>query len=252
MIFIGIDLAWSPRNRSGGAIIRDHQLLTTSGELGDNAAIVAFVAQALQPGEGAVIAIDAPLRVPNQTGTRPCDRALSAAWRAYEAGALPANRQLLAYDGEVRGEALVAHFTDEFGFCESAPIPRRGVARYLCEIFPHPAHVSLFQLPKTLKYKAKPGRTLAMRHVELERYQTLLATLATATPPLGGLDALLAQRPATLRGRALKAHEDTLDALTCAYTGLYLWHHGPAKTLVYGTVAAGHILTPPLPPAQSA
>jgi predicted RNase H-like nuclease len=82
----------------------------------------------------------------------------------------------------------------------------------------------------------------------LQRYQALLATLAEATPPLGGLDALLTDDPAALRGRALKAYEDTLDAITCAYTAYYLWHHGPARTRVYGTIADGHILTPPLPP----
>ncbi len=257
MLFIGIDLAWSPRNPSGGAIIRDQQLITHSGSLSDNAAIIAFATDQLQPTEGAVIAIDAPLRVPNATGARLCDRALSADWRAYDAGALPANRKLLAYDGEVRGEALVAQFTERFGFRESAPIPQRGTARYLCEIFPHPAHVSLFQLPKTLKYKAKPGRTPAMRRAELQRYQRLLATLATAIPPLAGHEAILAEelaplRGLALRGRALKAYEDTLDAITCAYTALYLWHHGPARTVVYGTVDDGHILTPLLPASQSA
>ncbi len=252
MLFIGIDLAWSPRNPSGGAIIRDQQLINHSGTLGDNADIVAFVAEALQPTEGAVIAIDAPLRVPNATGARLCDRALSAEWRAYDAGALPANRRLLAFDGEVRGEALVAQFAEHFGFREVAPIPHQGPARYLCEIFPHPAHVSLFQLPKTLKYKTKPGRTPAQRRAELQRYQTLLATLTAATPPLSGLETVLALDLATVRGRALKAYEDTLDAITCAYTAYYLWHHGPARTRVYGTIADGHILTPPLPTCQLA
>lgn len=252
MLFIGIDLAWSPRNPSGGALIRDQQLIAHRGDLGVNEMIIAFATEQLQASEGAVIAIDAPLRVPNTTGARRCDRALSADWRAYDAGALPANRTLLAYNGEVRGEALVASFTEHFGFCESAPIPQQGTARYLCELFPHPAHVSLFQLPKTLKYKAKPGRTPAMRRAELQRYQRLLATLASATPPLAGHEALLTEDLALLRGRALKAYEDTLDAITCAYTALYFWYHGPARTVVYGTVADGHILTPPLPSTQSA
>ncbi len=251
MIFIGIDLAWSPRNPSGGAIIRDHQLIAHSGTLGGNADIIAFATAQLRADEGAVIAIDAPLRVPNATGARLCDRALSADWRAYDAGALPANRRLLTYNGEIRGEALVAHFAQKFGFLESAPIPQQGTARYICEIFPHPAHVSLFQLPKTLKYKAKPGRTPAMRRMELQRYQALLATLATAATPLTAPDTLLTEDLDALRGRALKAYEDTLDAITCAYTGFYLWHHGPDRTLVYGTVVDGHILTPPLPTHQS-
>ncbi|HRW04385.1 MAG TPA: DUF429 domain-containing protein [Caldilineaceae bacterium] len=260
MIFIGIDLAWSSRNYSGGAVIRDNHLLAYTGTLGDDRALIAFITAHLDEEAGAVVAVDAPLRVPNSTGARLCDRLLSADWRAYDAGALPANRRLLTdrgrneqvatTNGPIRGEALVAQRGERFGFVETAPLPQRGPARYICEIFPHPAHVSLFHLEKTLKYKAKPGRTPAMRAAEFTRYQQLLATLAEATPSLLGTDSLLAQDVSALRGQALKAYEDTLDAVTCAYTGYYLWYHGPAKTCVYGSVAEGHILTPPLPTAH--
>ena len=41
--------------------------------------------------------------------------------------------------------------------------------------------------------------------------------------------------------------EDKLDAVTCAYVAAYLWHHGPARTRVYGDVAGGHILVPLTP-----
>ncbi len=247
MLFIGIDLAWSARNPSGGAIIRDSQLVSQVGTLSDNAEILRYVATHLQPTEGAVIAIDAPLRVPNSTGSRACDRALSMEWRQYEAGALPANRKLLARAGVVRGEALVAGFAATWGFRQILPIPQQMQGRYLCEVFPHPAHVSLFDLPKTLKYKAKAGRTMAVRQQAFRRYQQLLASLTTATPALRGTADLLRQEVSALRGQKLKAYEDTLDAVTCAYTAAYLWHHGPSHTCIYGTVDAGHILTPPLP-----
>ncbi len=247
MICIGLDLAWSPRNRTGAAILHDNTLVTYTGNLGSNEAIFAFVAPYLQGDSPAVIAVDAPLRVRNETGRRVCDQALSAEWRRFEAGALPGNRRLLAFDGEVRGETLVAYFTQVYGFIESAPIPRQGQGRYICEIFPHPAHVHFFNLPKTLKYKARPGRTYNQRLAEFARYQQLLATLQHAIPPLLGATDLLATDLTQLRGHALKAHEDTLDAVTCAYTAAYLWYHGPAFTRVYGSVAEGHILTP-LPP----
>lgn len=247
MICIGLDLAWSPRNRTGAAILEDHTLVAYSGVLGSNADIFAFVAPYLQDGGPAVIAVDAPLRVPNETGRRHCDQALSAEWRRFEAGALPSNRRLLAFAGEVRGETMVAHFAQVHGFVESAPIPHQGQGRYICEIFPHPAHVHFFKLPKTLKYKARGNRTHDQRLAEFARYQQLLTTLQHATPPLHGATDLLATDLTKLRGQALKAHEDTLDAVTCAYTASYLWHHGPMFTRVYGSVAEGHILTP-LPP----
>lgn len=259
MIFIGIDLAWSERNPSGGAVIIDNHLVVATGTLGNDDEIIAFVERHLPPLAGAVIAIDAPLRVPNLTGARPCDRALSADWRRYEAGALPANRRLLAYQSSVqiqegdktshpsiRGESLVERF-QELGFQEAAPLPQQREGRYLCEIFPHPAHVSFFHLGTTLKYKAKPGRTRQLRHNEFIRYRDYLFGLQAATPPLHDLAFVLVEDVASLRGKSLKAYEDKLDAITCAYTASYLWLHGPTQCEVYGSVEEGHILTPRLP-----
>lgn len=247
MVFIGLDLAWSPRNRTGAAILQEHTIVAYTGQLGSNEEILAFVAPYVQAATSAVIAVDAPLRVPNLTGSRCCDQALSAEWRRFEAGALPVNRRLLAFDGEVRGETLVALFARHYGFVECAPLPQQAAGRYICEIFPHPAHVRFFGLAKTLKYKARSGRSHDERLAEFVRYQQLLGSLQQATPPLCGLDDLLAVKLHILTGRALKAYEDTLDAITCAYTAAYLWHHGPTLTRVYGSIAEGHIMTP-LPP----
>ena len=244
MLFIGLDLAWSPRNRTGAAILRDNHLIAHTGLLTSNEAILAFVAPYLAQGEPAVIGVDAPLRVPNATGARACDQALSADWRRFEAGALPANRRLLAFDGEVRGEQLVALLAPHYGFIETAPIPKQAAGRFIGEIFPHPAHIHFFGLDKTLKYKAHPGRSPDRRLAEFVRYQQLLGTLQNAVFPLSGTAEVLAVALASLRGRALKAYEDTLDAITCAYTVAYLWHYGPDFTKVYGTVADGHIMTP--------
>ncbi len=68
-----------------------------------------------------MISVDAPLRVPNQTGGRACERELSASWRRYDAGPYYANRKNLALDGVVRGEALVIAFAEHFGFREAHP-----------------------------------------------------------------------------------------------------------------------------------
>ena len=243
--FIGIDLAWSHRNRSGGAVIRDGLLLASTGELGSDDEIVAFVKQWLPDGAPAVVAVDAPLRVPNLTGSRACDRALSAEWRRFEAGALPANRRLLETDGKVRGERLVAILRACCDIEECAIVPQQTERRIVCEVYPHPAHVSLFALPRTLKYKARKGRSLADRQGELNRYHRLLLGLRDSDPPLkADGDGLLAENIHVLRGRALKAHEDRLDAVTCAYVAAYLWHHGPAQTRAYGDVESGHILVP--------
>jgi predicted RNase H-like nuclease len=258
-MFIGIDLAWSPRNPSGAAVIRDQRLVAYTGNLRSNDDIFRYIRTHL-PAEGpTVVGVDAPLRVPNETGSRRCDRELTAEWRRYHAGALPANRRLLGRFGpdssawcderegrsRIRGEALVDMLVQRLHFTETAPIPRQTEDRIVCEIYPNPAHVSLFGLETTLKYKARSGRGYAVRWAELERYQRLLRRLRKATPALKGTKKLLTETDVRrLRGQALKQYEDVLDAISCAYVASYLWYHGPRRARVYGSVAEGHIVVP--------
>lgn len=241
-VFIGLDLAWKASNPSGGAVMRDGRLIAATGTLGSNDEIVAFVSEHLPQKGGAVVAVDAPLRVPNQTGSRPCDTALSAEWRRFHAGALPANRVRLAEEGVVRGEALVGELVQGLRFAESATIPRHSQARLVCEVFPHPAHIALFGLERILKYKRG---TVDERRVEMARYQQLLRGLRQASPPLKGTKKLLTGVDVTeLRGKALKEYEDTLDAITCAYVAAYLWEYGPKAAITYGSLAEGSIVVP--------
>ena len=247
-VFIGLDLAWGSRNCTGGAVIQDGRLVAATGVLRSDAEILRFVADHLPAGAAAVVAVDAPLCVPNFEGRRRCDHEVSLAWGPYEAGAYPANRRLLAVDGVVRGEGLAAALAADQGFTQVAPLPLRGEGRYVCEVFPHPAHVALFGLPRTLKYKRKPRRSADDAAAEFARYQQLLAGLKLADPPLRGLEPWTSVDPATLRGRARQELEETLDAVTCAYVAWYAWWHGPLRQRVFGSVAEGHILTPLPPP----
>ena len=91
-VCIGLDLAWGERNRTGGAVLVGGRLTAWTGVLTDNAAILDFVAAHLPDDRPAIVAIDAPLRVPNLTGRRKCDHQVSLAWGRYEAGAYPSNR----------------------------------------------------------------------------------------------------------------------------------------------------------------
>lgn len=240
--FVGLDLAWGERNPSGGAVLDNGRLVRWRSDLGSLEEIVSFIEPHLHRKEGTIVAVDAPLRVPNVGGTRPCDRDLSAEWRRFEAGAHPANRRLLARDGEVRGESLVRLLVERHRFTEATAIPKRSKARLICEVYPHPAHISFFGLAKSLKYKR--GRVEERRR-ELARYQALLRSLRRAEPPLKKSKKLLTRVDVSqLRGRALKAYEDALDALSCAYIAWYLWWHGPRRARSYGTLADGSIVVP--------
>lgn len=243
--FIGLDLAWSPGNPSGGAVIRHGRLIAHEGGLGDDGEILQFIQQHMPTAGPIIVAVDAPLRVPNQDGSRRCDRELSREWRRFQAGALPANRRLVARNGVVRGEALVEMLVRHFRFREEAPISRFSQDRLICEVYPHPAMISLFDLERTLKYKARKGRDMETRWAEFEKYQDLLRGLRKADPPLKGTKALLRQVDVRqLRGKRLKTYEDTLDAITCAYVASYFWEHGPRHAVLYGSVPEGHILVP--------
>lgn len=249
MKFVGLDLAWAVHNPSGGAVIT---LDGTGGRvldvtlLGDNADVLAFIDRYVPVDEGGIVAIDAPLRVPNVSGSRPAERELARVFGRYQAGAHPANRALVADTaGRVRGEELVAALKER-GFVLD-PFLTTGVkTRRVVEVFPHPAMVSLFGLSRTLKYKNKgQGREpLLAAWAALHGH---LRALEGATPTLSGLEAVLNTDVAALRGRALKNHEDQVDAVVCAYVALYAWTWGAARTEVFGTLDGGHILTPTLP-----
>ena len=248
VVAIGLDLAWSTRNLSGGAVIVDGVLREARADLANDAEIVQWIGGWLGEGESVVVAVDAPLCVPNEEGKRACETLLGNAWRKYDAGPYPSNRRRFADIG-IRGEVLVRLLNHVYQFVEAAPIDPTLPGRYLCEVFPHPAHVSLFKRQSILKYKKKGKRSYAECWSGLEEYAELLQLLAQRDPPLLDPSGLLPHTFEGSRGKVLKALEDTLDAVTCAYVASYLWQHGPAGTWTYGSVAEGHILVPRYPPA---
>jgi predicted RNase H-like nuclease len=246
--YIGLDLAWAERNATGAATLRGGPSgATLVGQpelLHDLDAIVAYVAA--QAGAGpAIVAVDAPLRVPNSAGRRRAEAELSAAFRAYQAGAHPANRTLLArgVNGAVRGEQLVERLRDH-GFQPADRIAAGAPGRLITEVYPHPAMVAIFNLERTLKYKARPGRLLAERLAAWECYQGGVRSLAAADPPLHGDLRLLAVDVAGMPGAALKRYEDRIDALFCAYIALYAHRWGAARCRTFGSLAEGWIFTP--------
>lgn len=245
IVCIGLDLAWSPRNPSGAAVVVGDAAGGTLREtaiLGGDSEIVAYVLRHAPPGP-ALVAVDAPLRVPNEHGRRPAEAELGRVFGRYEAGAYPANRRLLAREGRVRGETLVAAL-GAHGFAEAPAIEASQPARQITEVYPHAAMIGLFGLSRTLKYKARPHRAPEERVAAWRCYQQHLAHLHQADPPLRGLADLLAQDVAALRGQALKHYEDRIDAVLCAYIALYAFRWGAARCGTFGTLAEGHIFAP--------
>lgn len=237
--FIGIDLAWSRRNPSGIAALRlvDRALRLDQATLvNTDAEILAFVAAYVQS-DTLLVALDAPTCVPNAVGRRACDAEVSAAFGTIGAGALPANRGLLLRYGEdIRGETLVNHLA-KFGIRHDPCLAAGQAVKQAFEVYPHPAIVRLFGLPRALRYKRKPNQTRSEQRTAWLAYAAGLRNLRDADPAL-----LLSAD--VLDAAWSKANEDIRDAILCAYVAAHYWWHGMRFWQVYGSAEGGHIVAP--------
>lgn len=183
------------------------------------------------------VAIDAPLVVPNETGRRECEAEVQRVYGSRHAGPHPANRTLLTkVHGRIRGEDLLVRLRD-LGF----RLPADRGPRTVLECFPHPALIEMFGLSERLRYKAKRGFGVAHRRRGLVELDRLIGTLATATPPLRTPSLRIDE---TVRGRALKALEDRLDASICAWIAAAWTHGGSDAIAFFGDPAGAHIAVP--------
>ena len=235
MQFLGIDFGWTSQP-SGVARLRlsnECLHLEELSRLPEPQQVTDWVAAGTGTGD-AMVAIDAPTVIANATGMRKADRAMHRHFGKQHAGCYPAN---LASPFAGRTMALAASLAD-LGFEHADRIEAQRPGRYQIEVYPHAAMLHLFQLPRILKYKK--GR-LAERRAGLARYRELLLEWLPRHEPALCLSAL-PEIPEG--GAALKALEDQLDALLCAYTGAWWWYWGSARTMVAGNAHEGFIVVP--------
>ena len=241
-IHIGIDLAWAPRARTGLAVVDATGRLIASTSVRTDDEIAAFLNPHLTP--DTVVAIDAPLVVPNPTGSRSCEKALSAVFRAYDAGTHPANTSHPWFDPP-RGATLAAHFGWDL---DPRTVPFAG-SPVAIEVYPHPAMVVLFGLGRILPYKNKRGRTVESLRAA---FILLVDHLDRVVGPTLGLET--SERWAQIRAVVLTAPrkcdlrvvEDEIDAILCAYLA-WLWGRLDPSMEVFGDVEVGYIVTPGCP-----
>lgn len=242
-VYAGIDLAWSATSagRTGLAAVDDAGALVASTTVRTDDDIAAWL-EAL-PGPVAVAAVDAPLIVPNQTGQRAAETAISRAYGAFKVAAHVSNRGRPWMDPP-RAETLARRF----GW-QMAPTHRGSIDFPACiEVYPHPALVSLFGLEARLTYKGRFA--LAVRQTAFGDLITLLESLAALR--LGDSEdwaRLRAGVAAADTQAALDGVEDELDAVLCAHLA-WLWHDRPEALRVYPSLEEwedGYIVAPPAP-----
>ncbi|GAA4302543.1 bifunctional ribonuclease/(p)ppGpp synthase [Klenkia terrae] len=235
---IGIDLAWGFKNPTGLAVLDDGgRLLHVSAVRTDDEIVAALEPFTAGP---CVVAIDAPLLVPNETGNRRAERELNADFAKFQAGAHPTNQGKPEFtDGDTRGGRLGKRLRLDLD-------PRSGRDRRAIEVYPHAATVALFRLGRTLKYKNKPGRTVDGLRAEL----LVLMGHLEGVPELDLGPSWVALRSAVqtaTRKSELRVVEDQVDAVVCAYVA-WVAVRRPEEVTTYGSAAEGAIVTPTLPP----
>ena len=247
MYFAGIDLAWARRNPTGVAVVDSGGDLVCVGAVRGDDEILATVHPYVRG--DCLVAFDAPLVVNNPTGQRPAETALNRDFRRFEAGAHPCNTGKPEFAAGPRAGHLAAALGLDLD-------PRSSVTRRAIEVYPHAATVALFRLERTLKYKAKPGRTVDRLKSELLLLMDGLERLAQAPIPLrvAAHDGWLTLRRAVTaaqRKSELRRAEDPVDAVVCAYVALYA-QRCPDQVTIYGDLDTGYIVTPSLPADLSA
>lgn len=246
MYFAGVDLAWAGRSPTGVAVVDASGALVSVCAVRDDDEILA----ALHPyvSGDCLVAFDAPLVVTNPTGQRPAETALNRDFRRYEAGTHPCNTGKPEFAAGPRAGRLAAALGLDLD-------PRSPAARRAIEVYPHAATVALLRLERTLKYKAKPGRTVDGLKSELSLLMDGVERLARAPVPLhvaghAGWAALRRAVAAAQRKSELRRAEDPVDAVVCAYVALYA-QRNPANVTIYGDLDTGCIVTPSPPVDRS-
>lgn len=239
--YVGVDLAWGEKRPTGVAVLDSGGVLRHVSAATDDASILN--ALSTYTNGACVVAIDAPLVVVNATGNRPAEAALNKDFRRYEAGAHPSNTTKPEFAQTPRAARLAAALDLDID-------PRSSADRRALEVYPHPATIVLFGLDRTLKYKARSGRTVGDLRAALLRLIELIESLAAAPTPMVVTDhevwlSLRAHVEGAQRKSQLRRAEDQVDAVVCAYVAL-LADLTPQDMTTYGDLATGYIVTPTL------
>ena len=225
--YVGIDLAWGYRARTGLAAVDGSGRLLDVTSVRSDDEILDWV-EAHHP---LVVAVDAPLVVTNATGMRECERAIARAYGRYGASCHTSNTTRMPAP---RAATLAAG--------RWAVDARPGAPGPVCvEVYPHAALVGLFGLPYRVAYKKGP---VASRRTGFAALVGLLEGWPALD--LGGEPwaRVTGELDAAARQVDLDRVEDQLDAVVCA--GLAVLHHR-GELVVYGDPLAHHVVAPARP-----
>lgn len=243
MNFIGIDLAWTYKNETGICVINENgEIELCEARNFSDQDLASLVKE--YAGNGAIVAIDAPLVVKNETGSRECDRVIMKQ-KIHERNlsVFTCSRQYLINTyGSVRGEQVVAQIRGlmpEFVLTTDA----RSNDFNIIETFPTGICLGLFPEFYPIKYKLKKDVPSNITKAEMGRMIDALSGLQEYPLPIKNSQEYFGWRGQIerLSKAAYKNLEDKVDAFLCAYAAYWL-KNNDGQT--FGTLEDGFIMLP--------
>lgn len=243
----GIDIAWRAGNASALAFGQLQGNLLTVEQVLHQPFTATAMGQLLLTEAVQGVAIDGPTVIVNETGMRDCERAIASRYGRRGVACYPANLTLWSdCQSLLLSQWLLQHGFAHGGVLSSAPQQQP----WQIECYPHAALLEIFQLPYRLAYKKG---SVAQRRSGQQHFAERLLSLETSQnqalielrfAPSVRHQLLDIQAIGQLRGAALKANEDGLDALVCLVIAAY---HQCHLSHTFGDHDHGFIVVPRVP-----
>jgi predicted RNase H-like nuclease/predicted house-cleaning noncanonical NTP pyrophosphatase (MazG superfamily) len=243
MRYIGIDLAWTYTNESGICVIDDKgKIVYCESKVFSDEMISAIVEEHAR--EGAIVGIDAPLIVNNETGSRYCDRAImKEKIHGKNLSVFTCSKRfMLNHFGVVRGEKVVKAIRNRMpSFSLTGDIIDKK--HVIIETFPTGITLGLFPDAFPIKYKVKHKVDFETSKTEMGRMINLLKRLSDFNPPVHNIEDFFNHSSSiqALSKKEFKNLEDKLDAFLCSYAAYWLANH---QGKVFGDEQDGFITIP--------
>lgn len=228
---LGIDAAWTATNPSGVALVEETDagwvLRALTGSYADFGALAGVEATHSANGllaacvglcgrEPELVAVDMPLAHSPITTRREADNAIS---RAYGARHCSTHTPSATRPGKISDDLRAGFQAAGYTLAtDRLQLPA------LIEVYPHPALVELTGAARRLPYKVSkirnywPDLTPSARRVAvIDVWEQIVVALEAK---IRGVAAALPLPVPTASGRSLKAFEDQLDAVVCAWSGI--------------------------------
>lgn len=238
-VVLGIDAAWTVTQPSGvavaaqdgagwvlvaaassyaafDAIAAGRALPMRPAGAAPNAAALLAAAHSLCGAPVSLAALDLPLAHTPIVSRRPCDDAVSRAYARHKCSTYPPSA---TRPGPISDKLRADFARTGYALC-TTELNLPGIM----EVYPHPALLTLSGASERLPYKAGKTRIYWPALDRTQRRAQLLsqwaAIVARLEQHISGVSAALPPPPSDARGAALKAYEDMLDAVICAWVGI--------------------------------